>query len=100
MATPVAFSDLRLGSPKIGVKDASLIRAIEAAALLHDIMGKLAVPEYILNKPGLLTPAEFEKMKLQLSASALTFCLRLIFHIRLCLFVWYYHENWNEGARC
>ena len=38
-------------------------KAIEAAALLHDI-GKLAVPESIISKPGRLTPAEFEKMKI------------------------------------
>ena len=36
--------------------------ALEAGALLHDI-GKLAVPEYIISKPGKLTPEEFEKMK-------------------------------------
>src|SRR5207302_7414644 len=45
---------------RVGVVDEHLIKAIEAAALLHD-MGKLAVPEYILNKPGRLTAAEFEK---------------------------------------
>jgi len=42
----------------IGVSDSAQIKAIEAASLLHD-MGKLAVPEYILNKPGSLAPAEF-----------------------------------------
>ena len=53
-----------------GIRDPRrLIKAIEAAALLHD-MGKLAVPEYILNKPGKLTPAEFEKMKLHASVGA------------------------------
>jgi diguanylate cyclase (GGDEF)-like protein/putative nucleotidyltransferase with HDIG domain len=38
------------------------MNALEAAALLHDV-GKLAVPEYIISKPGKLTEEEFEKMK-------------------------------------
>ena len=37
--------------------------ALQAAALLHDI-GKLAIPEHIISKPGRLTPEEFEKMKI------------------------------------
>lgn len=41
---------------------ASEMMALEAAALLHDV-GKLAVPEYIISKPGKLTEEEFEKMK-------------------------------------
>ena len=39
------------------------LRALQAASILHDI-GKLAVPEHIINKPGRLTPEEFEKMKI------------------------------------
>ena len=47
---------------RLGVREGNHLKAIEAAALLHD-MGKLAIPEHILNKPGKLTPAEFTKMK-------------------------------------
>jgi diguanylate cyclase (GGDEF)-like protein/putative nucleotidyltransferase with HDIG domain len=39
------------------------LKALQAAAILHDI-GKLAVPDYIISKPGRLTPEEFEKMKI------------------------------------
>ena len=38
------------------------LEALKAAALLHDI-GKLAIPEHLVSKPGRLTPEEFEKMK-------------------------------------
>jgi diguanylate cyclase (GGDEF)-like protein/putative nucleotidyltransferase with HDIG domain len=77
----------------IGVKDGSLIRAIEAAALLHD-MGKLAVPEYILNKPGPLTPAEFEKMKLHSSVGA-DILSAIDFPYPVVPIVRHHHENWN-----
>jgi len=42
---------------------AAEMEALRAAALLHDI-GKLAVPEHIINKPGRLTVEEFDKMKI------------------------------------
>ena len=38
------------------------IQGVKTAALLHDI-GKLAVPEHILSKPGPLTPEEFQKIR-------------------------------------
>ncbi|SPF36924.1 Diguanylate cyclase and metal dependent phosphohydrolase [Candidatus Sulfotelmatobacter kueseliae] len=47
---------------ELGVTGTDL-EALHAAALLHDI-GKLAVPEHIISKPGRLTPEEFEKMKI------------------------------------
>jgi diguanylate cyclase (GGDEF)-like protein/putative nucleotidyltransferase with HDIG domain len=44
-------------------------QAVEIAALLHDI-GKLAVPEHILSKPGPLTPDERKKMQLHAQIGA------------------------------
>jgi putative nucleotidyltransferase with HDIG domain len=78
---------------QLGVKDPSLISAIEAAALLHD-MGKLAVPEYILNKPGPLTAAEFEKMKLHASVGA-DILSAVNFPYPVVPIVRHHHENWN-----
>lgn len=77
----------------VGVTDPSLIRAIEAASLLHD-MGKLAVPEYILNKPGPLTPAEFAKMKLHASVGA-DILSAIDFPDPVVPIVRHHHENWD-----
>jgi putative nucleotidyltransferase with HDIG domain len=43
--------------------DADCARRVEFAALLHDI-GKLAVPNEIINKPGELSPGEWEIVKM------------------------------------
>lgn len=77
----------------MGVSEESQIRAIEAAALLHD-MGKLAVPEYILNKPGPLTAAEFEKMKLHASVGA-DILSSIAFPYPVVPIVRHHHENWD-----
>jgi putative nucleotidyltransferase with HDIG domain len=53
----------------LGIKDEKQLDALKAAALLHDT-GKLAVPEYILNKPGPLTSSEFERMKVHAAVGA------------------------------
>jgi putative nucleotidyltransferase with HDIG domain len=78
---------------RLGVSDPKLIRAIEAAALLHDL-GKLAVPEYILNKPGKLTNAEFEKMKLHASVGA-DILGAVDFPYPVVPIVRHHHENWD-----
>ena len=78
---------------EVGVTDEKQIKAIEAAALLHD-MGKLAVPEYILNKPGPLTPTEFEKMKLHASVGA-DILSAIDFPYPVVPIVRHHHENWD-----
>jgi diguanylate cyclase (GGDEF)-like protein/putative nucleotidyltransferase with HDIG domain len=80
----------------VGVSDKGQIRAIEAAALLHD-MGKLAVPEYILNKPGKLTPAEFEKMKLHATVGA-DLLSEIAFPYPVVPIVRYHHEAWDGSG--
>jgi diguanylate cyclase (GGDEF)-like protein/putative nucleotidyltransferase with HDIG domain len=47
---------------RVGVADESELMAIRTGALLHDI-GKIAIPEYILNKPTILTDSEYAKMR-------------------------------------
>ena len=81
---------------RMGVTDEQLIKAVEAAALLHD-MGKLAVPEYILNKPGPLTPAEFEKMKLHASVGA-DILSSIGFPYPVVPIVRHHHENWDGSG--
>lgn len=45
------------------------LQAVEIAALLHDV-GKLAVPEHILSKPGPLTPDERKKVQIHVQVGA------------------------------
>src|SRR6266481_6527160 len=78
---------------EVGVRDEKLLKAIEAAALLHD-MGKLAVPEYILNKPGKLTETEFEKMKLHASVGA-DILSAIDFPYPVVPIVRHHHEYWD-----
>ena len=77
----------------MGVDDEKLIKAIEAASLLHD-MGKLAVPEHILNKPGKLTSDEFEVMKTHSSAGA-DILAAIEFPYPVVPIVRHHHENWD-----
>jgi len=80
----------------LGIKDENLIKAIEAASLLHD-MGKLAVPDYILNKPGPLSPAEFERMKTHASVGA-DILSSIKFPYPVVPIVRHHHEHWNGSG--
>jgi diguanylate cyclase (GGDEF)-like protein/putative nucleotidyltransferase with HDIG domain len=69
------------------------IAALKAGAVLHDI-GKLAVPPHILNKPGRLTPAEFEKMKIHTVVGA-QLLSRVDFPYPVVPIVRHHHEQWD-----
>jgi diguanylate cyclase (GGDEF)-like protein/putative nucleotidyltransferase with HDIG domain len=72
------------------------IEALRAAALLHDI-GKLAVPEQIINKPGKLTPEEFEKMKVHPLVGA-EILDRVAFPYPVAPIVRAHHERWDGSG--
>src|ERR1700692_2963073 len=69
------------------------IEALRAAALLHDI-GKLAIPEHIINKPGRLTPEEFEKMKIHPLVGS-EILQRVAFPYPVAPIVRSHHERWD-----
>jgi putative nucleotidyltransferase with HDIG domain len=77
----------------VGVNDDLQLKAIEAAALLHD-MGKLAIPEFILNKPGKLTPNEFDVMKQHANIGA-DILGSIHFPYPVVPIVRHHHESWN-----
>jgi putative nucleotidyltransferase with HDIG domain len=78
---------------ELGVSDYVQIKALEAAALLHDT-GKLVVPEHILNKPGKLTAGEFERMK-QHAAAGAEILSAIQFPYPVVPIVRHHHENWD-----
>jgi putative nucleotidyltransferase with HDIG domain len=77
----------------LGIDDEAQIRAIEAASLLHDL-GKLAIPEHILNKPGRLTPTEFETMKRHATIGA-DILSSVDFPYPVVPIVRHHHEHWD-----
>ena len=72
------------------------LQALHAGALLHDI-GKLAVPEYILNKPGKLTEAEFARMKIHPTVGG-DILKRVNFPYPVEDIVRYHHEKWDGSG--
>ena len=70
--------------------------ALRAAAVLHDI-GKLAVPEHIISKPGKLTRAEFEKMKIHPVVGA-EILERVEFPYPVVPIVRAHHEKWDGSG--
>ncbi len=72
------------------------LEALQAAALLHDI-GKLAVPEYILSKPGKLTAEEFAKMKVHPIVGA-EIIEQVQFPYPVAPIIRAHHEKWDGSG--
>jgi putative nucleotidyltransferase with HDIG domain len=74
----------------------SEMQALQAASVLHDI-GKLAVPESIISKPGKLTPEEFEKMKIHPIVGA-EIVEQVRFPYPVAPIVHSHHEKWDGSG--
>ncbi|HLM61635.1 MAG TPA: HD domain-containing phosphohydrolase, partial [Pyrinomonadaceae bacterium] len=72
------------------------LQALNTGALLHDI-GKLAVPDHILNKPGRLTPAELEKTKIHAVVGA-SILEKVEFSYPVVPTVKHHHEMWDGNG--
>ena len=79
----------------LGLSDDEL-HALNAGALLHDI-GKLAVPDNILNKSGRLTLAEMEKIKIHSSVGA-SILEKIDFPYPVIPTIKYHHEMYDGSG--
>jgi putative nucleotidyltransferase with HDIG domain len=77
----------------MGLNDESVVKAIEAGSLLHDV-GKLGVPDHILNKPGPLTPEEYDQVKRHTIIGA-EIVSRVDYPYPVAPVVRHHHENWD-----
>jgi len=80
----------------VGINDDIQLRAIEAAPLLHD-MGKLAIPEFMLNKPGRLTVSESDVMKQHANIGA-DILSSIEFPYPVAPIVRHHHESWDGSG--
>jgi diguanylate cyclase (GGDEF)-like protein/putative nucleotidyltransferase with HDIG domain len=87
----VQVYSLELGK-QLGLPDGEM-QALQAASILHDI-GKLAVPDYIISKPGKLTPDEFDKMKVHTIVGA-DILEQVAFPYAVAPIVRSHHEKWD-----
>ena len=69
------------------------VQAVKTGALLHDI-GKLAVPDHILSKPGPLTPEEFQKVQAHPQVGA-DIIATVPFPYPVAPLILSHHERWD-----
>src|SRR5262249_1110366 len=70
--------------------------AVRAASLLHDI-GKLAIPDHLLNKPGKLSEMEYQKVKAHPSVAA-DILANVNFPYPVLPAVRHHHERWDGSG--
>jgi HD-GYP domain-containing protein (c-di-GMP phosphodiesterase class II) len=78
---------------EISIGDDRTLAAIGAAALVHDI-GKLGIPDRLLEKPGPLTPHEYDHVKRHAIIGA-DILSAVVSGGALALIVRHHHENWD-----
>jgi len=99
--TKLLVTQISNDNPALEISD-EFISSISEASTLHDI-GKLALPEGILNKKGKLTKEEFEIVKTHSEKGAelakkLSICFTNDYYKMLRDITLYHHERWNgEG---
>lgn len=72
---------------------ATTLATLEYGALLHDV-GKIVIPEAILNKPGQLTPEEMSVIKSHTVAGA--HIIQGVSHLKEARpYILYHHERWD-----
>jgi putative nucleotidyltransferase with HDIG domain len=81
---------------EVAIDDEQMVEAIEAAALLHDI-GKLGIPDSVLNKPARLTPDEYEQVKQHVVIGS-DLLSGVAFPGPLAVLVRHHHENWDGSG--
>ena len=80
----------------VGITDESDLMAIRTGALLHDV-GKIAIPEYILNKPTVLTDSEYSKMRLHPAVGS-NMLKNIEFPFPVVPMVRSHHERWDGNG--
>lgn len=80
---------------RLGFKDEELVH-IKRGALLHD-MGKMAIPDEILQKPGPLSEAEWEKMRNH-PIYAYNMIAPISYLHQALIIPYHHHERWNGSG--
>lgn len=99
--TEVLLRELQRSCPRYELTD-SAISIISSAAALHDI-GKISIPDAILNKPGKLTPQEWEVMKSHaVTGSSIVESLGHVANHEYLRYAYnicrYHHERWDGSG--